>query len=98
MFKDFQRPRERKASSLGSGFIIKDGIVITNNHVIAGADDILIKVNTKEYNAKVLGADPYMDVAVLKIETKDKFTRVNLETQIMQELETGLLQSVILLV
>ncbi len=77
MFKDFQRPTERQASSLGSGFIIEeDGIVITNNHVIAGADDILIKVNAKEYNAKVLGADPYMDVAVLKIETKDKFTPV----------------------
>ena len=74
MFKDFQRPTERKASSLGSGFIIKeDGTIITNNHVIDGADDILIKVNLKEYKAKVIGADPYMDIAVLKIETKDKF-------------------------
>ena len=52
MFKDFQRPTERKASSLGSGFIIKEnGIVITNNHVIANADDILIKVDTKEYKS-----------------------------------------------
>ena len=77
MFKDFQRPTERKASSLGSGFIIKEnGIVITNNHVIDGADDILIKVNLKEYKAKVVGADPYMDIAVLKIETKDKFSPV----------------------
>ena len=74
MFKDFQRPTERKASSLGSGFIIKEnGMVITNNHVIAGADDILVKVNSKEYKAKVIGADPYMDIAVLKMETKDKF-------------------------
>ena len=65
MFKDFQRPTERKASSLGSGFIIKEnGIVITNNHVIANADDILIKVDSKEYKAKVVGADPYMDIAV----------------------------------
>ena len=77
MFKDFQTPTERKASSLGSGFIIKEnGMVITNNHVIAGADDILIKVNSKEYKAKVIGADPYMDIAVLKIETKDKFKPV----------------------
>ncbi len=77
MFKDFQRPTERKASSLGSGFIIKeDGTIITNNHVIDGADDILIKVNLKEYKAKVIGADPYMDIAVLKIETKDKFSPV----------------------
>ncbi len=77
MFKDFQRPTERKASSLGSGFIIKEnGMVITNNHVIAGADDILVKVNSKEYKAKVIGADPYMDIAVLKMQTKDKFKTV----------------------
>jgi serine protease Do len=77
MFKDFQRPTERKASSLGSGFIIKeDGMVITNNHVIAGADDIVVKVNSKEYKAKVIGSDPYMDIAVLKMETKDKFQTV----------------------
>ena len=78
MFKDFQRPTERKASSLGSGFVIKeDGTVITNNHVIAGADDILVKVNSKEYKAKVVGADPYMDIAVLKMQTNDKFSPVN---------------------
>ncbi len=78
MFKDFQRPTERKASSLGSGFIIKEnGTVITNNHVIAGADDILIKVNSKEYKAKVIGADPYMDIAVLKMQTSDKFSPVS---------------------
>ncbi len=77
MFKEFQRPTERKASSLGSGFIIEEnGIVITNNHVIANADDILIKVDTKEYKAKVVGADPYMDIAVLKMETTDKFKPV----------------------
>ena len=51
-------------------------MVITNNHVIAGADDILVTVNSKEYKAKVVGADPYMDVAVLKMETKDKFQPV----------------------
>ena len=46
MFKDFDNNQtERKASSLGSGFIIKEnGIVITNNHVIAGAEDILVRV------------------------------------------------------
>ena len=77
MFKDFERPTERQASSLGSGFIInEDGTVVTNNHVISGADDILVKVGDKEYKAKVLGADPYMDIAVLKMETKDKFKTV----------------------
>ena len=78
MFKDFDRPTERKASSLGSGFIIKEeGIVITNNHVIANAEDILIRVGDKEYNAEVMGADPYMDLAVLKMKTKDKFKPVS---------------------
>ncbi len=77
MFKDFERPTERQASSLGSGFIINEnGTVVTNNHVISGADDILVKVGDKEYKAKVLGADPYMDIAVLKMETKDKFKTV----------------------
>ena len=79
MFKDFenQQPRERKASALGSGFIIKEnGIVITNNHVIANAEDILVRVGDKEYKAKLVGTDPYMDVAVLKMETKDKFKPV----------------------
>ena len=77
MFKDFERPSERQASALGSGFIIKeDGIVITNNHVIANAEDILVKVGEKEYKAKLVGADPYMDIAVLKMETKDKFKTV----------------------
>ena len=76
MFKDFDKERqtERKASALGSGFIIEEnGIVITNNHVIKDAEDILVKIGAKEYKAKVLGADPYMDIAVLKMETKDKF-------------------------
>ena len=78
MFKDFERPTERKASSLGSGFIIKeDGIVITNNHVISNAEDILIRVGDKEYDAEVIGSDPYMDLAVLKIKTKDKFKPVS---------------------
>jgi serine protease Do len=78
MFKDYQRPTERKASSLGSGFIInKNGTVITNNHVIANAEDILVKVGDKEYKAKVLGADPYSDIAVLKIDAKNNFIPVN---------------------
>ena len=79
MFKEFDREKqtERKASALGSGFIIKEnGIVITNNHVIANAEDILVRVGEKEYKAKLIGADPYMDIAVLKMETKDKFKTV----------------------
>ena len=79
MFKEYQQPRERKASSLGSGFIIrKEGIVVTNNHVIANAEDIIVRIGDKEYKAEVLGSDPYADVAVLKIkDTKAVFETVN---------------------
>tara|TARA_Y100001970_G_scaffold289812_1_gene421326 strand:+ start:473 stop:1894 length:1422 start_codon:yes stop_codon:yes gene_type:complete len=77
MFKEFNRPTERKATALGSGFIIdKKGMVVTNNHVIQGADDIIVSVNGNEYKAKVVGKDPYMDLAVLKIESNDKFIPV----------------------
>ena len=77
MFKEFDRPTERKATSLGSGFVIKkNGTVITNNHVIANAEDIIVRINNKEYKAKVIGADPYSDLAVLKIDTKETFNIV----------------------
>ena len=77
MFKDFNQPTERKASSLGSGFVInKNGTVITNNHVINNAEDIVIKVGEKDYKAKVLAADTLMDIAVLKIDSSDVFQSV----------------------
>tara|TARA_Y100000590_G_scaffold115783_1_gene132098 strand:- start:3852 stop:5273 length:1422 start_codon:yes stop_codon:yes gene_type:complete len=78
MFKEFNQPTERKATALGSGFIIdKQGIVVTNNHVIQGAEDIIVSVNgSTEYKAKVIGTDPYMDLAVLKIESDEKFIPV----------------------
>ena len=78
MFKEFGTPQKRKASALGSGFIIDaKGIVITNNHVIKGAEDILVRVNgDKEYSAKIIGSDPLSDIAVLQIDSKDKFVPV----------------------
>ena len=78
MFKEFGTPQKRKASALGSGFIIDaKGIVITNNHVIKGAEDILVRVNgDKEYSAKIIGSDPLSDIAVLQINSKDKFVPV----------------------
>jgi serine protease Do len=78
MFKEFGTPQERKSSALGSGFIIDEkGIVVTNNHVIQDAEDIIVRVNgDEEYKAKVVGADPLSDIAVLQLETKDKFTPV----------------------
>ena len=78
MFKEFGTPQERKASALGSGFIIdKNGTVVTNNHVIKDADDILVRVNgDKEYKAKIIGKDPLSDIAVLKIDSDDTFKPV----------------------
>jgi len=78
MFKEFNTPQEKKASALGSGFIIDaKGIVVTNNHVIQGAEDIIVKVNgNKEYEAKIIGSDPLSDIAVLEIQSKDKFIPV----------------------
>ena len=78
MFKEFGAPQERKSSALGSGFIIDEkGIVITNNHVIQGAEDIIVRVNgDKEFKAEVIGADPLSDIAVLKLKTNEKFKPV----------------------
>ena len=78
MFKEFGEPKKRKSYALGSGFIIDEkGIIITNNHVIKDAEDIVVTVNgKKEYKAKVIGKDPLSDIAVLQIESKDKFSPV----------------------
>ena len=77
MFKG--NPKERQSAALGSGFIIDEkGLVITNNHVIQDADDIIVRVNgDQEFKAKVLGADPLMDIAVLQLETDEKFIPVS---------------------
>ena len=78
MFKEFGAPQERKSAALGSGFIIDEkGIVITNNHVIQDAEDIIVRVNgDKEFKAKVIGADPLSDIAVLKLDSNEKFIPV----------------------
>ena len=78
MFKEFGTPQERQSSALGSGFIIDEkGIMVTNNHVIEGAEDIVVQVNgEKKFKAKVIGADPLSDIAVLQIETNEKFIPV----------------------
>lgn len=73
--KNFRMPdRKRKASSLGSGVIISEnGYIITNNHVVADADEILVTMleNDKEYKAKIVGVDPQTDLAVIKVDQKD---------------------------
>jgi serine protease Do len=67
------KPHAEREQSLGSGVIITpDGTIITNNHVIDGATDIKVQLSDKrDFNAKLIGADPKSDIAVLKIEGKD---------------------------
>ena len=78
-FKEFfkgygQVPQERIEQSLGSGVIIsQNGYIITNNHVIDGADEIIVTIagDKKEYEAKLIGKDEKSDLAVVKIEAKN---------------------------
>ncbi|MEJ2691180.1 MAG: trypsin-like peptidase domain-containing protein, partial [Deltaproteobacteria bacterium] len=73
LFKDHPQ-LEQKEQILGSGFIFStDGYILTNDHVIKGAQKIKVKLATdKVYDAKVVGSDPRTDVAVLKIDTGEK--------------------------
>jgi len=66
-------PYPREAQSLGSGFIIShDGYILTNNHVVADADEITVRMSDRtEAKAKLIGTDPRSDVALLKIEGKN---------------------------
>jgi serine protease Do len=77
-FRDFQErnrdgDRPRRSSALGSGFVIsEDGYVVTNNHVIEGADEILIEFfSGEELKATLIGTDPNTDIALLKVEAAE---------------------------
>ena len=77
-FREFQDrngdgDKPRRTSALGSGFVIsEDGFVVTNNHVIDGADEILIEFfSGQELPAKVIGTDPKTDIALLKVESDE---------------------------
>lgn len=67
-----QLPQEREARSLGSGFIISsDGYVLTNNHVVAEADEIMVRLqDRRELKAELIGADEQSDIALLKVEAE----------------------------
>jgi len=74
-----QQPRQFQTQSLGSGFIISsDGIILTNAHVVADAEEVTVRLTDKrEFKAKVLGSDKRTDVAVIKINA-DKLPIVTL--------------------
>ena len=66
-------PQQEQSQSLGSGFIISgDGYVLTNNHVVEDADEIVVRLSDRrELKAKLVGADARTDVALLKVDGKD---------------------------
>lgn len=68
------RPRERVAQSLGSGVIVEaEGIIVTNNHVIEGATEVVVALSDRrEFEAKVIAADPRTDLAVLRIDVQNE--------------------------
>jgi serine protease Do len=72
-FRGMPQPDQGPAQGVGSGFIVNpDGIILTNAHVVANADEVTVRLTDKrEFKAKVLGSDKVTDVAVLKIEAKD---------------------------
>jgi serine protease Do len=70
-FRSFERPREHKRSGLGSGVIVdKNGYILTNNHVIKGADEITVTLSDRrEFKGKVIGTDQKTDLAIIKIDS-----------------------------
>jgi serine protease Do len=84
------QPRQRQAQSLGSGVIVSpDGYILTANHVVEGADRVRVSLSSgdKEFEAKVIGADPPTDIAVLKLEGKAALPAVTLADS--DKLEVG---------
>jgi serine protease Do len=73
-------PREQKRKSLGSGFIVSpDGFILTNNHVVEKAEEVTVTLLDKEeFKAKVIGTDPKIDIALIKIDAKRKLPYVTL--------------------
>ncbi|MDD2272212.1 MAG: DegQ family serine endoprotease [Desulfuromonadaceae bacterium] len=78
-FFDDVQPQTFKQRSLGSGFIIEGGYILTNNHVIAGADEIKVKLaDNREFKAEIKGADERLDLALLKIDAKETLPTAHL--------------------
>lgn len=77
-FGEQERSEPTPIMGFGSGVIIsKNGFIVTNNHVIHGSDEIVVVLNDKrEYNAKLVGADPTTDIALLKVD-QEGLSRLN---------------------
>jgi len=75
-FFDEQLPQSRAQKSLGSGFVISsDGYILTNNHVVDGADEIKVKFdNGKELKGELKGSDAKLDLALIKVTTEEKLS------------------------
>ncbi|RPI26763.1 MAG: DegQ family serine endoprotease [Acidobacteria bacterium] len=75
-----QAPQERREQGLGSGVVVSaDGLILTNNHVVEGASEVLVIFDeSKEYRAKILGTDPATDIAVLKLSKADSLKPIAL--------------------
>ncbi len=73
-----QQQQAQPQVGFGSGVIVsKDGYIVTNNHVIDGADEITVKLNdNREFKARLIGSDPSTDLALVKVESKDELPTI----------------------
>ncbi len=82
------RQGRKRAHSLGSGVIVtQNGYILTNNHVVADADEIFVTINgnDEEYKAKLIGTDPKTDIAVIKIKGKNFTTASFADSSFVKE-------------
>ena len=76
-----EKPQQREFRALGSGVIISadEALVVTNNHVIDGADEIKVQLSdSREFNAKLIGRDSHTDLALLKLENAKNLTQIDM--------------------
>jgi len=76
-YKGKSSPSVRKARGLGTGFVITaDGYICTNNHVVKNVDKVKVTIAGKTYDAKIIGSDSFVDIALLKVKQKARFKPV----------------------
>lgn len=71
-FQNQQEPQEQERMALGSGVIVSaDGYILTNNHVVSDADELLVNIDNEEVDAEIVGTDPKSDLAVIRVKKKN---------------------------